>query len=576
MKLPLFLKSFLSYCLIAVLLSISILLISFQIIRHYYINSLTSDLEHLTTVLQLKLTPLVETGETISLDSLAKALGKQINTRITIIDTSGMILADSERDPKTMDNHKHRQEIKQAISSGFGTSIRYSRTVKQEMLYVAIPMKGKQGILAVLRVSLFLDGIDRLINDLKIRILEITVLILILSLGAAAVFSTNLSKPIRELVKASRKIGKGDFDINILFNRKDELKELADSFNHMIAQIKNLVSELSLEKEALNTIISSIQEGVLVLDKKGKIIMSNTSFQKIIAADLSEDKPYWEIIRSSKLSQLVDRTIEQKAGGLRAEIMLQEKVFICSAAFLNSAEQVVLTFHNITELLRINEMKKDFVLNVSHELRTPLTAIKGFTETMAEEKDIANKQYLDIIKRHTDRLIHIVKDLQILAEVEEKETLIIEDVDLFKLISNLIKMFEPELRKKNLQFNFQADKDLPTIKADGFKIEQALINLIDNAIKYTEQGSIEITLKREVPFVLITIRDTGIGIPNEDLARIYERFYVVDKSRSRKMGGTGLGLSIVKHIISAHNGDIRVESTLNKGTKFSILLPIKD
>jgi two-component system phosphate regulon sensor histidine kinase PhoR len=573
MKLPIFLKSFLSYALIIIVLSISMLMISFRIIRHHYINTLTDDLEHLAKVMHLKLTSIVEQGETAALDSLVKDLGKNISTRITVIDTSGLILADSERDPKTMDNHKHRQEVKKALDGQIGISVRFSKTVKQEMLYVAIPMKSKDGSLGVLRVSLFLDDIDHLLNDLKTKMFWITLFILILALGAAVLFSRNLSKPVRELVRASRKVAQGDFEVSVLFRRQDELKELADSFNHMIAQIKNLVSELSLEKEALNTIISSIQEGILVLDKKGKIVMSNASFQDIAGSTFSHDKPYWEIIVSPKLSQLVDKTIEEKTAGLRAEISIEDKIFICSAAFLSSAEQIVLTFHNITELLKINKMKKDFVLNVSHELRTPLTAIKGFTDTMEEDSNTANKQYLDIIKRHTDRLIHIVKDLQLLAEVEEKETLVMEDLDLNKLVSQLVKMFEPEIHKKNLKFHFHAEKDLPKIRADGFKLEQALINLIDNAVKYTEKGGVEILLEYNNPFVQIAIIDTGIGIPREDLDRIFERFYVVDKSRSRKMGGTGLGLSIVKHIISAHNGDIKVESTLNKGTKFIISLP---
>jgi len=255
---------------------------------------------------------------------------------------------------------------------------------------------------------------------------------------------------------------------------------------------------------------------------------------------------------------------------------LHDRIFLCSATFLKSGEEVVVVFHDITQVKNIEKIKKDFVVNVSHELRTPLTAIKGFVETLEEEVDGKIQHYIDIIKRHTDRLINIVRDLLLLSELEEKGvTLEIEEVNVKNTVERIIPLFEQRLREKNLTLNLKVEGNLPPIKADPFKLEQMFMNLMDNAVKYTEKGGVFISVKKvREQKVCIEIQDTGIGIPKEHLPRIFERFYVVDKSRSRSFGGTGLGLSIVRHIVLLHNGSIDVESSPGSGTTFSITLPV--
>jgi two-component system phosphate regulon sensor histidine kinase PhoR len=572
MKRSVFFKTFSGYLLITLLLSVLILLFTFATIKDHYIQTLTNDLKNLATTLKLKVTPLLKENQFDKLDTLVKELGAEIGTRITIIAPDGMVLADSEKDPKSMENHSRRLEIIQALEGKTGNSIRFSRTVKEEMLYVAIPINEEDAILGVLRISLFLSEINGLLNNLKIKILQIVIIIIAVSLFVAVIFSKSLSKPISELVNASHRVASGDFDVMILSKRKDELGELADSFNYMVTRIKKLVTELSLEKEALNTIITSIHEGIVVLDKKGKILLSNDSFGKIVNNTAVKGKFYWELIRSHELGKLIENIGRENAVASE-EIEINKRNFICSAAFLSSAEQIVLTLHDITEILQVTKMKKDFVANVSHELRTPLTAIKGFVETLEQEKNVKTKHYLDIIKRHTDRLINIVQDLQLLSELEEKEKLELENVHLQKLVNNIFKMFKQRLTEKNLYLKLNIADNLPLIKADSFKLEQMFINLIDNAFKYTEKGGITITVGQINSSIKIEIEDTGIGIPGEHLSRIFERFYVVDKSRSRKMGGTGLGLAIVKHIVQVHKGGIKIESKVNKGSKFTIILP---
>jgi len=573
MKTSFFLKSLQGYVLITLLLAALVFIFSLSIIKTHYISTLSNDLEHLSTALLLRLTPLVDKNATDSLNMITTEVGATINTRITVIDPQGRVLADSKENPEDMDNHRWRPEIAQALEGEPGTSVRFSRTVKKEMLYVAVPMVKQGETIGVVRTSLFLDDINTLLNALGMRILLICAIIAAASLILAVLFSRNLSKPIRELVHASRRVAVGDFDVTVLFKRRDELKELADSFNDMVSQIKTLFNEVSLEKEALNTIIASIQEGVLVLDKHGRIVLCNDGFRKITNLLPVEGKYYYEVIRTPKLGQLLDTVLQKADAVVHDELRIGNRTYVCSGTFLSAAQQTVLTLHDITELLGVATMKKDFILNVSHELRTPLTAIKGFVETMEQEGKAQSKRYLDIIKKHTDRLINIVQDLQVLSQLEETERIELEEVNLRQLLETIRKLFEQRLKEKGLVFTIDIARDVSSIIADPFKLEQMFINLIDNAIKYTEKGEISLTAEPHDTSAKIRLKDTGVGIPEQHLTRIFERFYVVDKSRSRKMGGTGLGLSIVKHIVQAHNGTIEVSSEVNKGTTFTIILP---
>jgi two-component system phosphate regulon sensor histidine kinase PhoR len=296
--------------------------------------------------------------------------------------------------------------------------------------------------------------------------------------------------------------------------------------------------------------------------------------RKALQVSAVEGKFYWEVIREPQFSALIDRVTRTKTG-CTEEVTIQDNSFLCSATPLLSQEKTVAMCHDVTELKRVEKIKKDFVVNVSHELRTPLTAIKGFVETIEDDIDDKNRSYLTIIRRNTDRLINIVEDLLLLSELEERgATLSLESCDLKNLLEQMQKIFEPRLREKGLSLTIQADPALPAVTADAFKLEQVFVNLFDNAIKYTEAGGITVTLLQRDGQALIEIQDTGIGIPREHLLRIFERFYVVDASRSKQLGGTGLGLSIVKHIVLLHGGTIEVESTPGRGTKFNITLPV--
>jgi two-component system phosphate regulon sensor histidine kinase PhoR len=310
-----------------------------------------------------------------------------------------------------------------------------------------------------------------------------------------------------------------------------------------------------------------------VFNKDGRIKLTNESFKKALDTEDVQDKFYWEVMRCPDFSELIKKVTEERKNHIQ-EIEFRDKHYLCSVTFLGSKEEMVAILYDITELKNLERMKKEFVANISHELRTPLTAIKGFVETLEEEEEIKNVQYLEIIKRHTDRLMNIVNDLLVLSELEQaKSVLEIENVNLVALAENILKVFEQGAKERGIQLKLVAGEDLKTVQADPFKLEQMFINLLDNAIKYTDRGEVSITLTQKDSKSVIEINDSGIGIPSSHLPRIFERFYVVDKSRSKKLGGTGLGLSIVKHIVLLHGGTIDVESSLGMGTKFMIVLP---
>ncbi|HEY4715664.1 MAG TPA: ATP-binding protein [bacterium] len=576
MKRSIFLKIAGGYAAVILILVFLILIFSFRTLKDFYIETSANNLKNLGLVLSPEVSRLLNNGRTNELDGLAKSVGPKINIRITVIDPDGRVLADSEKSPETMENHSTRPEIFDAMRGKIGESIRFSTTVEQDMLYIAIPLTDENaGTAGVLRLSLFLKDINSLITNLKTKVLQIAFIITAFFMLMALLLSRTLSKPIRDLASAARNVAQGNFGMKIFTKNRDELKELADSFNYMTTQIKKYFEELSRQKEEVDTIISSIQEGLLLLDSQGKIIFCNDSIKGLLKVGNLTEKPYWQIIRIPELNELI-KSVRAEKKNFTNKIEFDEKTFLCSATFLNPGERIVIVFNNITGIKHLERIKKDLVINVSHELKTPLTAIKGFIETLEGENLGSNsRHYVDTIKTHVDRLINIVQDLLAISELEDRGArLELVNVNLKSLLENTLKIFDQKVNEKGLRVTLIAENNLPEIKGDSYRLEQMLINLIDNAIKYSEKGEIRISLQHHGKGVEIEIRDTGIGIPREHIPLIFERFYVVDKSRSRKLGGTGLGLSIVKHIVLLHNGEINVESAPGVGTKFTITLPL--
>ena len=549
-----------------------IFLFSFITIRHHYLQALTKQLENTGAGLQWAVAPLLDRGRSDALDALVRDTGKEADLRITVIDIRGVVLADSLEDPRKMENHATRPEVVEARSGKIGHATRFSSTENKEMMYVALPLRHGGHVIGVLRLSLFLTQTERFLSNLKYDLLKVTFVITLVSLIAAFLFSSSVSRPIKELAALARRIGSGDFGARVFLKRSDELGSLARTLNDMAEQLGNSYTHLSRESEELNAIIYSLNEGLVVLDRTGTILRCNKSFEALADTECVSGKLYWEIFRNADFSQLLER-VRRERQGTSGEMELADKTYVCNFTFLESGEKVVTIFHDITEIKKLGQIKKDFVVNVSHELRTPLTAIKGFIETMDSEVTPQGKHYLTIITRNTDRLIHIVTDLLLLSELEQKEELHLRKINLAVLVRDVLPIFEQRLKEKGLTVSLEAPEKLPPVHGDAFKLEQVFVNLIDNAVKYTENGTITLSLQPTDGRITVQVRDTGIGIPKQDLPRIFERFYVVDKSRSRKFGGTGLGLSIVKHIVLLHNGAIDIQSTEGVGTSVTFTLP---
>jgi len=384
MKRTIFLKISLGFLALIVLFSGVILLFTLNRIHSFYIDSITQELQTRGAAVEEDIIEIWEQPCPQKMNDYFKDFGQKIGTRITLINKQGIVLADSDEDPGVMDDHKFRPEIIRAFSGEAGQSIRFSKTLQKDMLYVALPVIQDGKVKAVLRLSRYLRDINILISGLKKSLFRFILIVLFLSLLGSVLVTRSFTRPLGELSRAARRIAVGDFETKVIIKNKDDLQELARSFNYMTEKIKSLFSEISQKKEELSSILLSIEEGLLVLDKNGKIILYNQSFQDISKIPAEPGKHYWEVLREPQLNEIVEAAAD-KGSRHSQELQLNDRVYYCSINFLRMREEMVITFHDITNVKNIEKIKRDFVVNVSHELRTPLTAIKGFLETLEAE-----------------------------------------------------------------------------------------------------------------------------------------------------------------------------------------------
>jgi two-component system phosphate regulon sensor histidine kinase PhoR len=572
MKNTLFLRIYGGFCLIIVAAAAVILLFSFKTIRSSYLDDQAAHLGSLAEILKPRaLAGLKEKPE--ALEAFVRDLGPRIRARITVVDASGAVLADSEEAPDQMESHQYRPEVFLSLKGETARAVRRSSTVKADMLYMSFPLIEDGKVVGALRLSRFMKDIDGLLAQLRWRIVGMALAVMAVVFLVMLLFSRSISGPVREFITASRKVAGGDFEAKIALRHKGEFEDFARSFNTMTADLRSMFVASTERREELDSILSSVQDGLLVIDRDDRIVLINEKFRSAVADPSPEGRYYWEIVRGTRFTELVRRV---KEGRTKAsdEVVLRDRSFLCAAAFLPSRERVVVAIHDLSEIRDAERMKKDLVLNASHELRTPLTAIKGFVEALEEKAEGEARGYLEIIGRNTDRMIGIVRDLMTLAEIEDRGgKLEASDVDMRALAGSVLELFKAKAGSKGVRLELEADPALPALRGDAFKLEQMLVNLVDNALKATENGSVTVALSGKDGEFRIEVRDTGMGIPEEHLPHIFERFYVVDKSRSRKLGGTGLGLSIVKHVVLAHGGRVSVSSRPGKGSAFTVVVP---
>ncbi len=554
-------------------------LFAYSSIKQYNLEIFKKDLYNLNSLLEENVKNSIISHDTVSLRKYINESGKKINIRLSIIGKDGKVLADSRANADTMENHLNRPEIQQALKHNrFGSSERYSHTMQNDMLYVAFPIYNNNNeIVGFLRSSYFLQDLNPLLTNLSQNLLKIFLFSILFVLIGVYIIARNISKPISDLSSATKKVAKGEFSALLSTKRKDEFGELVEDFNFMSKQIRELFDELNSQKNELRSIISAIPDGILVI-RNEFVLLTNIAFERMFDVKFSNQMKISEISIYDILVNLISK-LETSGSFLTEELEINSILYNVSLSRIPSSEEIIFVFHDVTELKKLEKIKKDFIINVSHELKTPLTAVKGFIETLEEEiTDDEHLRYVQIVRRHTDRLIGIVQDLLLLSELEDNSAinkLLISPVDFSILIDGITKLFEQKLKEKNLYLNIHIEPNFPKINVDAYRFEQVLINLINNSLKYTEKGGIEINAYTNNDKVIIEILDTGIGISPEDRERIFERFYISDKSRSRKSGGSGIGLSIVKHIVMLHNGKISVDPTYTKGAKFVIELTNK-
>jgi len=568
-KNTIFRKIFINFVIVIFITAGLFLLFSSQIVKTYYINTLSKDLEQVARTVSSSVKFMHSSNEKESIQEFVKEIGLSKGYRITIVGSDGVVWGDSEKNPEEMENHKNRPEIIKALKGEIGTSIRYSKTTKEYMLYVAVPIRRDGEIIGVARASMFMKSIYNLINTLKTRLIFSTLLSSIAALLLSYFLSKGITTPIKELVEFSKRISMGVFSEGTIPKRNDEIGELMENMNIMAKRIGKLVENLKSEGETLETIIKSIDEAILLIDGNGMIKHANKEFKNLVGKEKVEERYYWEVIKNDELRKFIKRALDKES--MRERIQIKDRNFILSSRKIETANKILVTFYDVTELQKYEEMKKEFIGNLSHELKTPLTSIKGFVEVMKEEGKL---KYIDIIERNIDRMIQIVKDIQMLSKLEYRKTKAqIESVDALDILKDIEKLFYKKAEEKGLNLLMEVEEKPFYIKVDPYLFEEMLVNLVDNAIRYTDRGSVSVKIYRGEGGFFVEVKDTGIGIPEKHINRIFERFYVVDKSRSKRTGGTGLGLSIVKHIVLLHNGKIDVRSILGEGTTFTIFIP---
>lgn len=506
-------------------------------------------------------------------DRLAKDLGRLLGVRITVIRADGTVIGDTDHDPAGMDNHLRRPEIAGATLNATGRAVRHSRTLEKDLLYVAIRVPESGPTQCFIRASLRITQVNAIYQHLAGNFLWVAGGLILLSVLTCAFITRRLSRPVTAMRSAADQISRGDLNTRVFVDSRDEFQELAAAFNRMTEEIQALVGRLSSQKEESEAILTAVREGLVLIGRDQRIVKANRTFLAQVQSADAAGKPYWEVIRNPRFAEVL-RLVRQEGGSRREEISFGDTTFLCSFAYLSSREEVVALFFDISELKRLETIKKDLVVNISHEFKTPLTAIRGFAEALAEEPERSG-EYLEIIKRNAERLSAITNDLLLLARLEYKESALQrEPVDLAALVRDVAAIVQTMLKEKGLELSIQAGEGLPAVSGDRYLLEQAVTNLLENAIKYTDSGRVSVSLRRTNGAVSVEVSDTGIGIAAEHLPRIFERFYVVDKSRSRRQSGTGLGLAIVKNIILQHGGEISVRSTPGQGTVFSFVIPV--
>ena len=555
--------------------------------RRFFMDQTSSNLGARANLLKDQITAYLVAEDWKNIDLLCKRAGVFADTRITVILPLGKVLGDSEADPKTMENHSDRPEFVKALSGETGVFTRYSDTLREPMMYLAIPLIEGEKRIGVLRTSMSISEIDRQLEKIHQRTSFGVLVVALLATAVSLLFSRRVSKPLEKIREGAENFARGQLSYRLPVFDSSETQLLARTMNDMAASLDERMQTIIGQKNELEAVLSSMIEGVMALDLKETIISINHTAARMFVRKPSEliNRSVQEAIRNPDFHRFVRLALQD-------ETPREEDLFfyICgetvlearSSALKNARGErigILIVLNDVTRLRRLENMRKDFAANVSHEIKTPLTAIKGFVETLktgALDRPEEAAKFLEIIEKHTNRLNAIIDDLMKLSLIEQKtdkKEILLEIRFLLPILQSARQLCQSMADEKAIQIMLICEETL-SINLNAALIEQAFVNLLDNAVKYSGPGgSIEIKAKKTDAGVTVSFQDHGIGIAPEHLPRLFERFYRADPSRSRKLGGTGLGLAIVKHIVNAHGGRMTVESALGKGSEFIVHIP---
>lgn len=581
MKGKLFYKIFGTYLVIAVLAIMVVEVLASHQIKAKLEKQIERELMNYAQVIDLYSLGEIE-GRVYQIAGIVKA-------RVTLIDRGGKVIAETERDASSLGPHLDRPEIQEAKVRGKGMSIRFSQTLGEEMMYVAFPIMKNSEITGYVRLARPLGDVTKSIEDFNRILLRSLAIIVVLSVLVALVFSQKLTFPIRQMGQFTEKVRGGEMPGTLMIKSTDEIGQLASNINHMVLELYDRVRSLSEEKAKAEAVFSSATEGILLIDGNGRIEAVNQGLKNIVGERYGDiiGRTLLEAFRNLDLQKALDQF---RSTGLPVsrEIELGEGSPVVLDASITPVkgptgvhEKTLVVLHDVTRLKKLERMRVDFVANVTHEIKTPLTAVLGFVETLQEgaieDRETARK-FLSTISRHAERLNRLVDELLVISNIELGEmTFHFEPVSLVGMVESIRPLVELTARNKSISITTdKLPEDLPQIRADRDRLGQILINILDNAVKFTPEGG-HVAVEASVApdhFVVVKITDTGMGIPRDEISRLGERFYRVDKTRSRELGGTGLGLSIVKHLMQAHNGRMDIESQMGKGTTVLLYFPI--
>jgi two-component system phosphate regulon sensor histidine kinase PhoR len=585
----LFWRLFGGFCVVIALLVVLVEIFVPRQIERDTLAEIEHDLDVRTALVQELILPFLAEPAESGLQNRVQELADHAGVRLTIIRDDGLVLADSEEPPASMDDHGQRPEIQSARREGTGRAIRYSYTLGTRMMYFARSIQDNGDAVVYVRAAMPMSVIDDRIGQLHSVITIGALLAALAALVAGAFIAERNIRPMRALTNLARALTRGEATSPIPVRGRDEVGELAEAFDSMAVTLRERLASLTEERNRLQAILSGMVEGVVAVDEEERVLHMNGVAAQLLEIDREESlgRPLWEITRTPQIGEILRDCLQRRLTArreIRQTTPEGERILEIRCSALPGVEApagAILLLHEITELRRLEAVRRDFVANVSHELKTPLTAIRGLIETIRDDPDMTPEmrgRFLDRVSQQADRLTALIEDLLSLSRLESGETpLTHEQMDLRDVAQAVTTSMATQADAAGLILEAELPENPVHVLGDRLALEQAIGNLLDNALKYTPAGGrIWLRIRRETDHAIAEVEDTGIGIEPQDRERIFERFYRVDKARSREVGGTGLGLSIVKHVLRSHGGNVHVESVPGRGSLFRIHLPIAD